>query len=183
MAGDGVIPLDFEFDESEARYHNCPNEIVYATSDSWRGTPNYQFTTGLPKLEDNGGVSVEERLGLSPALLEKAEVTVYGTVKRVPSPDPGTSKMVCIGRTSTSTGWRLQVIETMPLDSLRRGLVDGFDVPSRGLGFIFEKEAVTASLLVEDRCRREDVHQRKERKKMQRIARKQEQRHKRDKYR
>ena len=173
MSAYGPMPFDddVEFDEP------CPHH----NDTCCHSAPNLQVSNaavvGRFKLEDNGGVPVEERLGLCPALLEKAEVTVYGTVKRVPSPDPSAPKMVCIGRANTSTGWRMQVIETISLHRLQHSLVFGFgDSPppsSCGLG----------SLLVEDRCRREDSQKVKERKKMQRITRKQEQRHKRDKYR
>src|SRR3989338_4470120 len=114
----------------------------------------------MPKLEDNGGVPVVERLGLDPALLERADISVYGTVKRVPSPDLG-PKMVCIGRVNTSTGWRLNVIETVSLERLRLLLVEHIE-PARP----------STSMLISD----EEVDRRKkERKKMQRLTQKQEQ--------
>jgi len=109
----------------------------------------------MPKLEDNGGVPVVERLGLDPALLERADISVYGTVKRVPSPDLG-PKMVCIGR----TGWPMRVVETVSLDRLRLMLTDSRPLmPS--MGTLISEEEV-------------DRHK-KERKKMQRLTQKQEQ--------
>jgi len=120
---------------------------------------SYETSSCMPKLEDNGGVPVVERLGLDPALLERADISVYGTVKRVPSPDLG-PKMVCIGRVNTSTGWRLNVIETVSLDRLRLMLADNHpSMPS-------------TSILISE----EEVDRRKkERKKMQRLTQKQEQ--------
>src|SRR3989338_136029 len=109
----------------------------------------------MPKLEDNGGVPVVERLGLDPALLERADISVYGTVKRGPSPGRG-PKMVCIGR----TGWPMRVVETVSLDRLRLMLTDSRPLmPS--MGTLISEEEV-------------DRHK-KERKKMQRLTQKQEQ--------
>lgn len=142
------------FDEFSKSVGDCyparvPLESSYESSSSC-----------MPKLEDNGGVPVVERLGLDPALLERADISVYGTVKRVPSPDLG-PKMVCIGRVNTSTGWRLNVIETVSLERLRLMLADNVE-PARP----------STSMLISD----EEVDRRKkERKKMQRLTQKQEQ--------
>jgi len=137
------------FDEFSKSVGDCyparvPLESSYESSSSC-----------MPKLEDNGGVPVVERLGLDPALLERADISVYGTVKRVPSPDLG-PKMVCIGR----TGWPMRVVETVSLDRLRLMLTDSRPLmPS--MGTLISEEEV-------------DRHK-KERKKMQRLTQKQEQ--------